>query len=188
MNNRTKQNIGVKPKERIPSQLMNLFINTIERFTDKVGNVISWLSLFIVILIGIDVTLRYVFNWNSSANQELEWHLFAVLFLLGMGFTLKHDKHVRVDVFYANFSKKNKALVNLIGTIIFLIPFCTVIIITSIPFALDAYNINESSPEPGGLPHRFIIKSTIPISGILLLLQAVAIMLKKITFLTNRSI
>jgi len=167
---------------------MSQFINTIERFTDWVGNLVSWLSLLIAILIGIDVTLRYVFNWNSSANQELEWHLFAVLFLLGMGFTLKHDKHVRVDVFYSNFSKKNKALVDFIGTIIFLIPFCIVIIITSVPFVLDAYTINESSPEPGGLPYRFIVKSAIPISGLLLLLQAIAVMMKNLSTLTNRTI
>lgn len=167
---------------------MNQFVNTIERFTNWIGSLVSWLSLLIVILIGIDVTLRYVFNWNSSANQELEWHLFAVLFLLGMSFTLKHDKHVRVDVFYANFSKKNQALVNLIGTIIFLIPFCFVLIITSVPFVLDAYNINESSPEPGGLPYRFVVKSAIPLSGLLLLLQAMATMLKNLSTLTNREL
>lgn len=167
---------------------MNHFVNTIERFTDWVGNLVSWLSLLIVILISIDVTLRYIFNWNSSANQELEWHLFAVLFLLGMGFTLKHDKHVRVDVFYANFSNKNKALVNLIGTLIFLIPFSVVIIITSVPFVLDAYNINESSAEPGGLPYRFIVKSAIPLSGLLLLLQAIATMVRNLSILTNRAL
>lgn len=163
---------------------MNQIIHAIEHATEQIGKLVSWLSLLIVILVGLDVTLRYIFNWNSSANQELEWHLFAVLFLLGMSYTLKHDKHVRVDVFYSNFSLKNQAWVNLVGTLIFLIPFCVVIIVSSIPFVLDAYSINESSAEPGGLPYRFIVKSAIPISGLLLLLQAIAIIGKNISVLT----
>ena len=74
------------------------------------GRAVSWLSLLLVILIGIDVILRYLFNWNSSANQELEWHLFAALFMLGAGYTLRHDKHVRVDVFYSQFSEDHNEL------------------------------------------------------------------------------
>ena len=153
---------------------MSSIISYINQFTEKIGQWVSWISLFLVLLIALDVLLRYVFNWSSSANQELEWHLFATLFLLGSAYALKHDKHVRVDVFYARFSDKNKALVNLIGTLLFLIPFCLVIIKTSIPFVLDAWNISESSPEPGGLPHRFLVKSTIPLSALLLLIQALA--------------
>lgn len=153
---------------------MDKIVNHINQFTEKTGQWISWISLLLVVLIGIDVVLRYVFSWSSSANQELEWHLFATLFLLGSAYTLRYDKHVRVDVFYSRFSEKRKAWVNLIGTLIFLIPFCLVIIKTSIPFTHDAWVISESSAEPGGLPHRFLIKSTIPIGALLLLVQAIA--------------
>ena len=149
----------------------------IENIVEWSGKLVSWLSLFLVILIGVDVVLRYLFNWNSSANQEMEWHLFAALFLLGAAYTLKYDKHVRVDVFYTRFSKKNQALVNLIGTAVFLIPFCLVIMWTSIPFVLDSWQVNESSAEPGGLPFRFVIKSTIPLGAGLLFLQAVSLLL-----------
>lgn len=153
---------------------MNQVINVIDSTIEKTGQWISYLSLGLVILIAVDVILRYVFNWSSSANQEMEWHLFATLFLLGSAFTLKHDKHVRVDVFYARFNPLQKAWINFIGTLVFLIPFCLVIFITSIPFASDAYSIGEASAEPGGLPHRFMIKSMIPASALLLFLQAIS--------------
>lgn len=157
---------------------MQAIANSIDRFTEASGKLVSWLSLFLVILISVDVVLRYLFNWTSSANQEMEWHLFAALFLLGLAYTLKHDKHVRVDVFYANFSERKKLIVDLTGTVLFLIPFCVVLVWTSIPFVADAWQINESSPEPGGLTHRFIIKAAIPASGCLLLLQGISIALK----------
>ncbi|MEP2024068.1 MAG: TRAP transporter small permease subunit [Reichenbachiella sp.] len=165
---------------------MNKLIQYINQFTEKTGQWVSWISLVLVVLIGMDVLLRYVFNWSSSANQELEWHLFATLFLLGSAYALKHDKHVRVDVFYSRFSDNKKAWVNLIGTLIFLIPFCLVVIQTSIPFALDAWEISESSPEPGGLPHRFIIKSTIPIGAFLLFIQAISEGLSSLLTILNR--
>ncbi|UXX80792.1 TRAP transporter small permease subunit [Reichenbachiella carrageenanivorans] len=165
---------------------MHRLVQNINQFTNKVGQGVSWISLILVILIGMDVVLRYAFNWSSSANQELEWHLFAALFLLGAAYALKHDKHVRVDVFYSQFSATQKAWVNLVGTLVFLIPFCTVIIQTSIPFVIDAWKISESSAEPGGLPYRFIIKSTIPASAILLLTQAISEGLSALATILNR--
>lgn len=164
---------------------MNRFAKNINQFTEKTGQLVSWISLLLVILIGLDVVLRYAFSWSSSANQELEWHLFATLFLLGSAYALKHDKHVRVDVFYSRFSENKKTWVNLIGTFVFLIPFCLVVIQTSIPFVIDAWKIAESSPEPGGLPHRFIIKSTIPLGATLLLIQAISEGLTSLSHLLN---
>jgi len=139
---------------------------------DKTANLIkmlcSRLSFFLVILLSSDVLLRYIFNFSTASLYELEWHVFAIIFLLGSVYTLHADEHVRVDVFYNKFSKKNKRLVNLIGNLFFLIPFGLVISYTSIPFVEDSYNILESSPDPGGLPFRFLIKSIITISFFLL--------------------
>ena len=139
---------------------------------DKTANLIkklcSRLSFFLVILLSSDVLLRYIFNFSTASLYELEWHVFAIIFLLGSVHTLHADEHVRVDVFYSKFSKKNKRLVNLIGNLFFLIPFGLVISYTSIPFVADSYNILESSPDPGGLPFRFLIKSMITISFFLL--------------------
>lgn len=164
---------------------MQAVIKSINQFTESVGKIVSWLSILLVLLIGVDVVLRYIFNWNSSANQEMEWHLFAALFLLGAAYTLKHDKHVRVDVFYSQFSQKNKAWINLLGTLFFLLPFSGVIFWTSLSFVSDAWMINESSPEPGGLPARFIIKSCIPAGALLLFLQGISMALTSISDILN---
>ena len=95
----------------------------IEKIVQKVGNLCSWLSFALVILITIDVFLRYIFNFSSASLFELEWHLFAIIFLLGSSLTLQKDEHVRVDVFYSKLSERNKEIINIIGNLFFLLPF-----------------------------------------------------------------
>jgi len=145
----------------------------LKKIISKTGKISSWFSLALVLLISTDVLLRYVFNFSTAALYEMEWHLFAVIFLLASPYTLQKNKHVRVDVFYNNFSKRKKNIVDLIGNIIFLIPFSFIIFYTSLPFVEDSYSILESSPDPGGLPYRFIIKSIIPIAFFLLMIQGI---------------
>lgn len=152
----------------------------IERVIQKVGSFCSWLSFALVILITLDVFLRYIFNFSSASLYELEWHFFAIIFLLGSSITLQNDQHVRVDVFYNKLSNKKKEIVNLIGNIFFLLPFSIVIFYTSLPFVEDSLKILESSPDPGGLPYRFIIKLVIPLSFLLLALQGVINIIKNI--------
>ena len=139
-----------------------------DKAANLIGKFCSRLSILLVILVSSDVFLRYIFNFSTASLYELEWHVFAAIFLLGSVYTLHIDEHVRVDVFYNKFSKRNKRLVNLIGNLIFLVPFGIVISYTSIPFVQDSYSILESSPDPGGLPFRFLIKSVITISFLLL--------------------
>ena len=139
----------------------------------------------LVILISLDVFLRYVFNFSSASLYELEWHMFAMIFLIGSSLTLQRDEHVRVDVFYNKFSDRGKEIINLIGNLIFLLPFCIIIFYTSIPFVEDSYNILESSPDPGGLPFRFIIKSIIPISFLLLVTQGLLNIFKNLKKLSD---
>ena len=148
-----------------------------------VGQLVSWLTLLLVIVIIGDVFMRYVFSVTSAASFELEWHLFAVIFLLGAAWTLQQDRHVRVDVFYNSFSPKAKAWVNLLGTCILLFPICYVGIREGSQFAWNAYQLGEVSPDPGGLPYRFIIKSAIPVGFLLLGLQGVSELLKSISTL-----
>lgn len=152
----------------------------IERVIQKVGSFCSWLSFALVILITLDVFLRYIFNFSSASLYELEWHFFAIIFLLGSSITLQNDQHVRVDVFYNKLSNKKKEIVNLIGNILFLLPFSIVIFYTSLPFVEDSLKILESSPDPGGLPYRFIIKLVIPLSFLLLALQGTINIIKNI--------
>ena len=152
----------------------------------KIGKITSWLSLALVLLISLDVLLRYIFNFSVAAMYEMEWHIFAIIFLLASPLTLQKNKHVRVDVFYNTFSEKNKNIVDLIGNIFFLIPFSFVIFYTSIPFVEDSFEILESSPDPGGLPFRFIIKLIIPIGFSLLMIQGFLNIIENIQNLKNK--
>lgn len=168
-------------------RFFNWYIKIIDSFNEWVGNKVAWLTTALVLLVCYDVVMRYFFNSSSAGLYELEWHIFSAIFLLGAAFTLKHDRHVRVDVFYSNFSETQKAWVNLIGTLVFLIPLCYVIIDASSKFVLHAYRFNEGSADAGGLPNRYIIKSAIPIGFLLLLLQAFSMLFKSILTVFNKN-
>jgi len=164
------------------------FIHGIELFIEKTGRAISWLVLALVILICYDVAMRYLFQQGSVALQELEWHLFALTFLLGGAYTLKHDDHVRVDIFYQSryLSDHGRAWISIIGTVFFLFPFCLLILITSWPFVENAFLYNEGSPDPGGLPYRYLLKSAILIGFAMLMLQGIAEILKNVHILRQK--
>lgn len=163
------------------SENMHPRLHTLERLAHRLevlsehtGRAVSWLTLALVALVSYDVTMRYIFRAGSVAAQELAWHLFALIFLLGAAYTLKHDAHVRVDVLYQRLDAQGRAWVDLAGGLLFLLPFCLVMIVTSVPFAYGAFLYDEGSPDPGGLPHRFLIKSAIPLGFTLLALQGLA--------------
>ena len=147
----------------------------------------AWLVLVMVVIIVYDVGMRYVFHISSGALQELEWHLFALVFLLGASYTLKHDAHVRVDILYSSrwMNARRRAYVDLFGVLFLLIPFCVLVIVSSIPFIASAFSMGEGSADAGGLPYRFLIKSAIPVGFALLLLQGVAQLLRAILFLAD---
>lgn len=161
-------------------ELIHKYIKWTDRINDRLGSVTSWLVLVLILVITYDVIVRYLFQSSSVAMQELEWHLFAVIFLLSAGYTLKIDDHVRVDVFYSRFSEKKQAWINLFGALFFLIPFCVILIISSENFVLISFRVGETSPDAGGLPARYIIKAFIPISFFFLLLQGIATAFKSI--------
>jgi TRAP-type mannitol/chloroaromatic compound transport system permease small subunit len=131
-------------------------------------------SLALVAVVFIDVVMRYAFNKSFVFTQELEWHIFAFIFLIGAGYTLLHDGHVRVDIFYQRFGFKGKAWINLLGVLFFLIPGCLMVIMTSWHFVVRAFAVGEGSPDPGGIPYRFIVKGLIPVGFSLLLLQGLS--------------
>lgn len=155
------------------------FLRAYIRFTDRlnefIGSRVAWLNTFLVLLICFDVIRRYLFNVSSVALIETEWYTFSLVFLLAAGYALKHDKHVRVDLFYSQFSARGKAWVNLLGSVFFLIPFCVILIKGSFPYVRDSIRFREISPDPGGLPARYLIKAAIPVGFFLLLMQAVSL-------------
>lgn len=164
---------------------MSRCLKQIDKFTEYSGRIISWLILLLVLLTCYDVFMRYVFNSGTVALQELEWHLFALIFLLGGAYTLKHDEHVRVDVIFNSkyLNDQQRAWINIIGMVVFLAPFCILILISAWPFVQNAFWYQEGSPDPGGLPYRFVIKSSILIGFGLLLIQGFAELLRNILVL-----
>ncbi len=160
--------------------IANKIIKIIDAANEKVGSATAWLSFVLVLVVCYDVFTRYFLKVSSVAVQELEWHLFSVLFLLSAAYTLKNDGHVRVDVIYSRLNKKSKAVINLIGSILLLIPFSLMVVFTSKNFVYSSFQIMETSPDPGGLPARFVLKSFLPISFIFLFLQGITLFLRSL--------
>jgi TRAP-type mannitol/chloroaromatic compound transport system permease small subunit len=152
----------------------------IDALNEKIGRATAWLTTLLVLLFCYDVLMRYVFNFTNVAIFELEWHLFAIIFLVGAGYTLKHDRHVRVDVLYTKFSPKKKAYINLLGCLLFLLPFCFIVFKGAVPYIQLSWRIGEGSSDAGGLPYRFIIKSFMFLGFVLLCLQAIALIFKSL--------
>lgn len=146
------------------------------------GRAVSWLTLVLVLLVSYDVSMRYLFQEGSVALQELEWHLFALIFLLGAAYTLKYDEHVRVDLFYRArwMNERKRAWIDLLGTLFFLLPFCVLIIYSAWPFVENSYSLGEHSPDPGGLPYRYLIKAMIPFCFVLLSIQGISIVIRSV--------
>jgi TRAP-type mannitol/chloroaromatic compound transport system permease small subunit len=158
----------------------------IDAFNTRVGHIASWMTLTIVLVTIFDVIMRYIFKSGTIWIQELEWHLFAANFMLAASWTLIQNGHVRVDIFYVNFHMKTKQWINLVGSILFLLPYCVLIVYASMPFVMDSWSMLEGSSDPGGLPGRFIIKSVIPLTFLLLALQGISEIIKNILLMTKK--
>ncbi len=152
-------------------QQLSLRINNLNEW---VGRATAWLTALLAIVVFFDVVARKLFNFSKIWIMDIEWHLYAMIFLLAAGYALKHDRHVRVDLFYEKFTSKDKAMCNFWGYLLFLIPWCIAVIYFSYGYAMESFLINEGSPEPGGLPARYFIKFCITLGMVLLLLQAIA--------------
>ena len=155
-------------------KLLHRISEIIDSVINVIGRSVSWISLLLILLICVDVVMRYFLQTSKIWMVELEWHLFSILFLFGASYTLLHDKHVRVDLFYENFSERNKRLVNAIGILTLVIPWCFIVLLTSWDYATNSFSFRENSPQPGGLPAIYIIKYVIFFGYLLLLLQALS--------------
>ena len=155
-------------------------INTVSKFLGIVTGI-----MFLLLLVNVfsDVVMRYVFNDVSIGMQEMEWHLYSAMFLLGVPYALSVGGHVRVDLIYERLSSKSKAIVDLCGTIIFLLPFCLLVAYFGVDFAKQAYVLGETSGDPGGLPYRWIIKAMIPISFGFMALSGLGLLLTSVNTL-----
>ena len=146
----------------------------IDRFQEWFGRGVSWLSLAMVLVVFGDVISRYAFRTTHGGIQELEWYLFGTLYLLAAGYTLLHDEHVRVDIMYSKLSPRRRAVVDFVLFCVFFFPSCLLVIYTAWPFVRNSWSVWEGSPDPGGLPLRWLLKSMIIVGFVLLLLQGVS--------------
>jgi len=150
----------------------------IDSLTKYLGYFTAIVVSILVLLVVYDASARYIFSSGSIALQELEWHLFDLIILFGIAYTLKESSHVRVDIFYASYSEKTKALIEFISAVFFILPFSFLIIYIGVGFVELSYLQHEASSNPGGLEYRFLVKSLLPLSFVFLSLQAFSLAVK----------
>lgn len=158
---------------------------TIGRFSDLLGKIAAILFVLMLFNVFYDVVARYLFNSVSIGMQELEWHLFAAMFMLGIPYTLKAGGHVRVDLIYDRLSLRGKAWVDLICTLTLLLPFTGLVAWYGFDFAREAFQLGEGSGDPGGLPYRWVVKSVIPFAMAFNFISGIGLMLRSINTLAG---
>ena len=166
---------------------MNKLASFFDHLNEQIGRGIAWLTLFMVVITFLVVVLRYGFDWGSIAMQESVIYLHALVFMAGAAYTLRHDEHVRVDIFYSRQSARKKAWVNLIGSLLLLIPFCLFMLWTGWPYVAKSWMVFEGSQEAGGLPLVFLLKSFILLMAVLLLLQGIAQIIRSLQTLKEKN-
>jgi len=144
----------------------------IEALIDQIGKLTAWLALAMISLVALNVLLRYAFSLGSVWAQELEWHLLAALILLGMSHALQRGDNVRVDLFYARYGTRTKFVVDVVSVLLIMV-VALLFVALSLGYVGQAYAINEQSPDPGGIPYRWLVKGLIPLGYSLLVLQSV---------------
>ena len=153
---------------------LQCLVAVIDKWTLRTGHAVAWLLVVMVATQSLIVILRYGFEIGSIALQESVTYLHAACFMLGIAYTVNINGHVRVDIFYRQFSPRKKAAVNLFGAIVFLLPLCVFIFITSYQYVLQAWQFKEHSSDTGGLPIVYLLKTLIPLLAAGLLLQSIS--------------
>ena len=167
-------------KDYLPNTIWS---RRLDRLADHIGRGVSYVWLLLLGVIVINVLMRYVLNEGRIELEELQWHLYSVGFLLGLGYAYQADAHIRVDVLHEHFSHRTKAWIELYGIVLLLLPFIALILIYSMPFVASSYAVAEVSASPGGLPLRWLIKATLPLGFGLLLLTVTSRLLRVWHFL-----
>ena len=157
----------------------------IDSVNEKIAGAISWALLAAVIICAGNALVRYIFNYSSNAWLEIQWYLYAAMFMLAGAYTLRRDEHVRIDVIVGRFSKRTQVWIDLVGFLIFLLPICLLILWYGIPFAQISIQSQEMSSNAGGLivwPAKLLV----PVGFALLILQGLSEIIKRIAFLAGR--
>lgn len=166
---------------------LSTFVRIVDTISEWSGRAISWLTLGMVLVTFLIVVMRYLFNEGSVALQESVIYMHSFVFLLGAAYTLKHDGHVRVDIFYRPLGEKGKAIINIFGTLCLLLPVSIFIFYISWYYVASSWELLEASQEAGGIPLRYILKSCLLLMPTLMILQGIAELLRSVLVLTNQA-
>ena len=162
------------------------FVQFIDRLNERVGRAVAWAALLMVLIQFIVVVMRYVFAIGNIAMQESIWYLHGILFMIGAGYTLLYNGHVRVDVLYGEAKPLYKAWIDLLGTLLFLIPLMVATFWLSRSYVIHSWKVWEGSTEVTGLPLIWAYKTVIWVFAFLMFLQALSLLYKAAAFLTGR--
>jgi TRAP-type mannitol/chloroaromatic compound transport system permease small subunit len=166
-------------------RILLAFSRAVDRWNERIGRWVGWLTLGMVLVGAFNAVVRYLGRLSSNTYVELQWYLFSVVFLLGAAATLRQGGHVRVDVLYGRLSERARAWIDVVGTVLFLLPFCALMLWLAWPYVARSFAVREGSPDPGGLP-RYPIKAMIPVSFALLLLQGLSELVKRLQVALGR--
>lgn len=185
--------------------MIDAYIKTVHRLMDWLGAIAASLLILLVMIMAYNVIARYAFNASSLGLEELSWHFYAAIFLLGIPYALRHGSHVRVDLVYERLQPRRQAWIDLVGSLLFLLPFCVVVVWAGWNFTAAAYQlgnqpdsvaqffsqlvgsgIGEKSQDPGGLLNRWIIKGVIPLSFVCLTIASSAFILERCQILRGQ--
>jgi TRAP-type mannitol/chloroaromatic compound transport system permease small subunit len=155
----------------------------IDQAANQVGRITSYIWLLLLAVIVVNVLLRYALNQGQIEMEELQWHLYSLGFLLGLGYAYQADAHIRVDLLHERFRHRTKAWIELYGILLLLLPFIALILLYSVPFVASSFEAGEVSNSPGGLPLRWLIKAALPLGFFLLLLTVAARLIRVWHFL-----
>ncbi len=166
-------------------QALLAFCRAVDRITERIGRAVGWLLLAAVVISTGNAIIRKAFSMSSNAFLEAQWYLFAAVFLLGAGYVFLHDQHVRIDVIAGRLSRRAQVAIDVIGILLFLLPLCAFVAWTALPSVGNAFSSGEMSPNPGGLI-RWPLYVLVPIGFVLLALQSVSELIKRIAFLAGQ--
>lgn len=162
------------------------YIAFVDNFNENIGYGVGWFTTLMVIVVFANVVLRYAYGQSFLSLQDGSWYIFGLVFMIGAAYTLLHDRHVRVDIFFINYPPKVQVLVNMLGSVFFLVPFCLLGIYVSLGFVEQSFNLQETSPDAGGLEARYLAKVVTPIGFVLILLQGISLTFTSILQLTGK--
>ncbi len=163
--------------ELVPDSGPNFSI-VIDRFIRTIGNGVSWLSVFLILVILTQIILRYVFGMGQIFLEEAQWHLYAIVVMFGIPYGIVKDSHIRMDLIYGGLSDRKKEWIEIFAQLLFVMPFALILFLKGVDLVESAWRVNEGSASPGGIPWRWAIKSVLPITMAFYFLASVSRMVR----------